>query len=227
MAAAREQSVEVQNGPEVKINDKIKLADASVVTVTRLEPANATWSEVKTIYYKGAIGNARVHTNRAAALPLVTHAHLSIHPLPHLYAGCDYIPADAKYELAPDEQPAQLEVSTRLRRRRKTDHGEGGGGGNTEGAPEVVEEDDLAASDHPARQQIGAEVRRHFPTSGWAIGTVRQIYLDESGEPLFHAKYPGDDDAEDLNQAEFDAAKAEFASPDEMPPCLRQVSVRQ
>ena len=87
MAAAREESVEIQNGPEVKINDKIKLADESVVTVTRLEPANATWSEVKTIYYKGALGNARVHTNRAAALPLVTHTRTKhtptyVHPTP-------------------------------------------------------------------------------------------------------------------------------------------------
>ena len=156
---------------------------------------------------------------------------MSIQPLPHLYAGADYLLADAQYELAPDEQPAQSEGSTRLRRRRKTDHGEGGGGGNTEGAPEVVEEDDLAASDHPARQHIRAEVRRHFPTSGWVNGTVKEIYLDESGEPLYHAKYPGDDDAEDLDQAEFEAAKAEFDSPDPTPPFARQyitqVSVRQ
>ena len=72
MAAAREESVEVKNGLEVRKGDKIKLTDDSVVTVTKLEPADVSWSKVKTIHYKNAIGNKHTHTPRAVALPLVT-----------------------------------------------------------------------------------------------------------------------------------------------------------
>ena len=99
--------------------------------------------------------------------------------------------------------------------------------GNTDGAPDGGEEDDIAPADHPARGCIDAKVRKHFNSSGWVVGTVKQVYLDEKGEPLYHVEYSGDGDEEDLNQEELDVGMGEHADQNDTPPCLREVSVRQ
>ena len=97
MSAAREENVEVKNGPEVKKGDAIKLPDESVVKVTKLAP-EGQWGDVKTIHYKHAIEGKQhpcacvrhlEHTQatRTCTRVLITqkppnHTHPPIHLLP-------------------------------------------------------------------------------------------------------------------------------------------------
>ena len=86
---------------------------------------------------------------------------------------------------------------------------------------EVNEEDDMVPPDHQARRHIGVEVRRHFPSSGWANGKVTEVYFDEDGKLLYHVKYEEDGDTEDLNEEECKEAMDEAAEPCHIPPFAR------